>query len=119
MAGRSLNEVIIDLEHQHSAKEDFIAPARGMRMQEDGATFEIKHLKTGEKKKFESSRVLHNQISSALKIPGKYYELMRNEKPELLSRNINTWFADMEGSYMVRSFQYPNESIGRAMLSTQ
>lgn len=119
MAGRSLNEVIIDLEHQHSAKEDFIAPARGMRMQEDGTTFEINHLKTGEKKQFESSKVLHNQIGAALKIPGKYYELMRNEKPELLSRNINTWFADMEGSYMVRSFQYPDESIGRAMLSTQ
>ena len=50
--GRSLNEVIKELERQHSAKADFIAPARGMRMQDDGSTFEISNVKTKERQEF-------------------------------------------------------------------
>lgn len=119
MAGRSLNDVVIDLERQHVAKEDYIAPARGMRIWEDGSTFEINHLVTGEKKTFQSSQILHNQIGAALNIPGRYYELMRQEKPELLAQNVNAWFADKSNSYMIRSFQFPEKSVGRAMLSTQ
>ena len=119
--GRSLNEVIVDLEKQSEAKADFIAPARGMRMQEDGNTFEINHLGSKEKMSFNATNVLHRQIGSALNIPAKYYDLMKEEKPELLAQNINTWFKDMEKDkkYMVRTFQYPEESIGRAMLSPQ
>lgn len=119
MIGRSLNEVIVELEKQDKAKADYIAPARGMRMHDDGQTFEINHLKTGESQLFDSSTILHRQIGSALNIPAKYYELMREEKPDLLARNINSWFADLDGKYMVRSFQYSDQSVGRALLSTQ
>lgn len=119
MAGRSLQQVITELEIQQKAKMDFIAPARGMRMREDGATFEINHLKTGEQQVFNSSSILHKQIGSALNIPAKYYELMRQEKPELLSRNINSWFSDMDNSFMVRSFAFSDMNVGRALLSTQ
>ena len=34
-AGRSLNVVIQELQKQSEVKADFIAPARGLRMQED------------------------------------------------------------------------------------
>ncbi len=119
--GRSLNDVIIELQRQSEAKADFIAPARGMKMQDDGNTFEINNLKTRDRRTFDSTKVLHRQIGAALNIPAKYYDLMQEEKPELLARNVNTWFKDMnEGiTYMVRSFQYPDESIGRALLSAQ
>ena len=119
--GRSLNAVIVDLEKQSEAKADFIAPAKGMRMQEDGNTFEINHLRSKEKISFNSTKVLHRQIGSALNIPAKYYDLMQEQKPELLAKNVNTWFMDMnpDSNYMVRSFQYPEESIGRALLSPQ
>ena len=117
--GRNLNDVIIELEKQNTAKEDYIAPARGMRMWDDGNTFEINHLKSKEKMSFKSTKVLHRQIGNALNIPAKYYDLMQEQKPELLARNVNTWFMDMkpESSFMLRSFQYPDESIGRALLS--
>ncbi|MCF0129946.1 MAG: DUF932 domain-containing protein [Pseudobutyrivibrio sp.] len=119
MAGRTLQEVVLELESQNRAKADFIAPAKGMRLREDGSTFEINHLMTGEQQAFNASTILHKQIGAALNIPAKYYNLMREEKPELLSHNINSWFADMNNSFMVRSFMYPEESIGRALLSTQ
>lgn len=117
--GRSLNDVIIDLEKQHNAKVDYIAPTSGMRMQEDGQTFEINHPKTGMRQQFESSKVLHRQIGSTLKIPAKYYDLMQEEKPELLANNINSWFKDRDDNMMLRAFEYPEENIGRALLSSQ
>ena len=64
--GRNLNDVIIELEKQNTAKEDYIAPARGMRMWDDGNTFEINHLKSKEKMSFKSTKVLHRQIGNAL-----------------------------------------------------
>ena len=118
-AGRSLSDVIIELQKQGEAKADYIAPARGMRMLNDGNTFEINHLRNKDTIEFNSSKVLHRQIGSALNIPAKYYDLMQKEKPELLANNINSWFMDKQGSYMVRSFQYPDVSVGRALLSTQ
>ncbi len=117
--GRSLNEVITDLQLQNEVKADYIAPAAGMRMQEDGRTFEINHLTTKEKMVFGSSEVLHRQIGSVLNIPFRYYDMMRKQKPELLSKNINAWFGDMDSNLMVRSFQYPEGGIGRALLSAQ
>lgn len=34
--GRSLNELIVELERQHNAKADFIAPASGTKFEELG-----------------------------------------------------------------------------------
>lgn len=119
--GRDLSEVIKELQRQSDAKADYIAPARGMRMQEEGNTFEINHLKSKEQLSFDSSTVLHRQIGQALSIPANYYDLMKEKKPELLSRNINAWFADLRGSFMIRSFQYPDLSkygLSNAVTST-
>ena len=42
--GRNLREVLVELNRQNQAKQDFISPAQGMRLREDGQTFEINHL---------------------------------------------------------------------------
>ena len=44
--GRNLQEVLVELNRQNQAKQDFISPAQGMRLREDGQTFEINHLTT-------------------------------------------------------------------------
>lgn len=36
---------MVVLNRQNQAKPDFISPAQGMRLREDGQTFEINHLK--------------------------------------------------------------------------
>lgn len=41
---RDLQEVLVELNRQNQAKQDFISPAQGMRLREDGHTFEINHL---------------------------------------------------------------------------
>ena len=42
--GRNLQEVLVELNRQNQAKQDFISPAQGMRLREDGHTFEINHI---------------------------------------------------------------------------
>ena len=44
--GRNLQEVLVELNRQNQAKQDFISPAQGMHLREDGHTFEINHLTT-------------------------------------------------------------------------
>ena len=36
--GRNLQEVLVELNRQNKAKQDFISPAQGMRLREDGRT---------------------------------------------------------------------------------
>lgn len=115
--GRNLQEVLVELNRQNKAKQDFISPAQGMRLREDGHTFEINHLTTNQQEVFGTTSLFHRQVASALGIPAKYYDLMQAQKPELLAENVNSWFADKPGSYMVRSMDYGAGQVARALLS--
>lgn len=88
-AGRSLQEVMMELDRQNRAKKDYIGPAQGMRMRDDGRTFEINHLVSGEQEVFGTTQLFHRQVASALGIPAKYYDMMAAQKPELLAENVN------------------------------
>ena len=115
--GRNLQEVLVELDRQNKAKQDFIAPAPGMRLWEDGHTFELNHLTTDQQMTFGTTALFHRQVASALGIPAKYYDLMQSQKPELLAENVNAWFADKTSSYMVRSMDYGAGQVARALLS--
>ena len=88
--GRALSEVLTELQRQNAAKQDFIGPVQAFTLRPDGST---------------------------LGIPAKYYDQMRKLKPELLAENVNAWFADREQSYMIRSMDYGNGRMARALLS--
>jgi len=115
--GRQLNEVMAELVRQNEAKRDFISPAAGMRLQDDGRTFEISHATTNQQEVFGTTGLFHRQVASALGIPAKYYDLMQSQKPGLLAQNVNTWLADRDASYMVRSMDYGAGRVARALLS--
>ena len=93
---RNLQEVLVELDRQNKAKQDFISPAQGMRLREDGHTFELNHLTTDRQMTFGTTSLFHRQVASALGIPAKYYDLMQSQKPELLAENVNAWFADSD-----------------------
>lgn len=107
----------MELDRQNKAKQDFISPAQGMRLREDGHTFELNHLTTDRQMTFGTTSLFHRQVASALGIPVKYYDLMQSKKPELLAENVNAWFADRTSSYMVRSMDYGSGQVARALLS--
>ncbi len=108
-----MQEVLVELNRQNKAKQDFISPAQGMRLREDGHTFEINHLTTSQQEVFGTTSLFHRQVASALGIPAKYYDLMQSQKPELLAENVNAWFADKPSSYMVRSMDYGSGQVLR------
>ena len=83
----------------------------------DGSTFEIVHTNSGAQEVFGTTDLFHRQIGSTLGIPAKYYDQMRKLKPDLLAENVNAWFADREQSYMIRSMDYGNGRMARALLS--
>ena len=96
--GRDLMDVLIELDNQNKLKRDFIAPAGKLRLLDDGETFEM-----GGKENFSTTSLFHRQLGSALGIPAKYYDLMKDEKPELLANNVNTWLSGRPNNYMVRA----------------
>ena len=100
-AGRSLQEVLMELEHQNKAKKDYIAPAQGMKLERDGRTFLM-----GTQTPFATIPLFHRQLASALSIPMKYYDLMQKEKPELLAENVNAWLGTRQNNYMVHSMDH-------------
>ena len=115
--GRALSEVLTELQRQNAAKQDFIGPAQAFTLRPDGSTFEIVHTNSGAQEVFGTTDLFHRQIGSTLGIPAKYYDQMRKLKPELLAENVNAWFADREQSYMIRSMDYGNGRVARALLS--
>mgnify|MGYP000896431936 CR=1 FL=1 len=63
-----MQEVLVELNRQNQAKQDFISPAQGMRLREDGHTFEINHLTTSQQEVFGTTSLFHRQVASALGI---------------------------------------------------
>ena len=105
--GRSLSEVLMELQRQNAEKKDFISPSSALMLREDGRT-----LGMGDNE-FATTDLFHRQVASSLSIPAKYYDLMQAQKPELLAENVNAWFSDRDQNYMVRSLG----GVARALLS--
>jgi len=110
--GRSLPEVLTELQRQNAAKQDYIGAAEAFRLDEDGSTFNI-----GTDHSFGTTQLFHRQVASALGIPAKYYDMMQKQKPNLLADNVNAWFSDKGSSYMVRTLDYGSGQVARALLS--
>ena len=115
--GRALPEVLTELKRQNEAKKDFISPAQAFHLEPDGRTFNLTHLASGQQEVFGTTDLFHRQVGSTLNIPAKYYDAMRTQKPELLAANVNAWFGDRDQSYMIRSMDYGNGRVARALLS--
>ena len=49
------------------------------------------------------TELAHRQMAARLKIPFKYYEMMRTEQPALLDTNVNTWLHEQPENRMVRT----------------
>ena len=105
--GRSLGEVLQELQRQQAEKRDYISPSVSLSLCPDGHTLNMGERELG------TTDLFHRQVASSLNIPAKYYDLMQAEKPALLAENVNAWFSDRDQNYMVRSLS----GIARALLS--
>ena len=51
--------------------------------------------------------IAHRQIGTHLRIPAAYYDRMREERPDLLAYNANTWFKQENSQRMLRTWTAP------------
>lgn len=95
----NLTDLASELTRRENAKRDFIAPNSKMRMM---PTADISL--EGAENFYGVTSHAHGQFASHLDIPKKYYDRMREEKPELLADNVNAWL-DANGTQrrMVRT----------------
>ena len=89
-AGKTLQELAIELDRQQTAKKDLIVYMGALSM-EAGDTSLSLHVKATAVCGIND--IAHRQIGQALKIPAPYYDRMRAEYPELLAQNVNGWFS--------------------------
>lgn len=59
--------------------------------------------------------IAHDQIGTHTGIPAKYYDRMKEEHPELLARNVNTWLR--EGDKTAKRLVRTMDGTARAFLS--
>lgn len=108
--GISLQDLAIKLEANRDAKKDFIADTRTARVVFADGKFNIDMQGQGA---FPLQAHPLRQIGEHTGIPAKYMERMRDDNPELLTTNVNSWFNQKPANRMVRTLR----GEGRAFLS--
>lgn len=105
--GQSLADIAAELERQSTARKDFIAPQGRVKAEvlideeNDGRPDVVLDV-NGQLMQVRDHA--HVQLSDVLKIPTKYYRRMKDETPELLANNINTWLQkDPDNKRMLRT----------------
>ena len=100
LKGISLVELAKKIEANRDLKQDFIAPTEQLNMVVHEDKKVALNLPVGS---YPIMPLAHDQIAARVDIPKKYYERMRNEAPELLANNVNTWFRKNPEKRMVRT----------------
>ena len=111
--GRTLTEMAVELDRQRSAKKDYLIDTRSLVIDPANNGFQLTLQGEGQNIILGVNEVAHEQIGSYTGIPARYYDKMRNENPELLATNVNSWFQKDPDVRMVRSL----DGTARAFLS--
>ena len=103
--GKTLVDFAQEIQNQMNAKKDYIVDTRRMTFDigTDGAMLSLFNDKNNMTTILGVNEIAHDQIGAKLGIPGGYYDKMREENPELLAQNVNSWFQKNPKQYMVRS----------------
>lgn len=106
-----------ELERQKKERYDIVAPSDQLIVSYDLGTnkvmIDVPDLKGGSRT-YGITPYAHRQICTKTKIPVKYYEIMKEKKPDLLVKNVNAWLPDKE-KRMVRVL----DGNVRALLSSR
>lgn len=99
--GISIVDLAKKIEGNRGLKRDMIVQASKteMTVQDDGATA----LQVDGGEAYPINELAHDQLGQYLKVPAPYYDRMRQQAPDLLARNINTWLARSEDRRMART----------------
>ncbi|HET9644725.1 MAG TPA: DUF932 domain-containing protein [Burkholderiaceae bacterium] len=102
--GRTLVDLAHELTRQLKAKQDMIVPSPLMRFSTDtGGTSRVTVETADGATRFGITELARRQLAEKLGIPYPYFERMREQQPDLLDRNVNTWLHDDNDRRLVRT----------------
>lgn len=123
-AGLNLTQLAQELDRQNNAKRDFLVdtreltalPVQAGTVEEPTTEIEL-HLPNGVGE-FPVRGVAHRQLGDHLKMPAKFYDLLRAEHSTLLAHNLNTLLRERPARRMVRALDFGDgDRFARAFLS--
>ena len=113
-AGKTLQELAIELDRQQAVKKDMIVDMGALSMDTSEAGLALQVTGGNMAAQYGINDIAHRQIGQTLKIPALYYDRMRAEYPELLAQNVNGWFSRTpDTKRMLRTM----DGTARALLS--
>lgn len=89
--GRTLQELGLELQRQRSVRKDYVADSRSLSFATEEGDSKISMAMGAKLLEFGVNPLAHQQISTRLGIPLKYYQRMQKETPALLDANVNNW----------------------------
>ena len=93
-SGVSLQQMLTEVKRQSESKEDYLIAPNRLRMESYGKEMFL-HLSddsgTELIEPMTITGIAHRQIGTHLRIPAAYYDRMREERPDLLAYNANTF----------------------------
>lgn len=110
--GKSLVDLAQELEARKTQKVDFIAPTSQIELgvETRGANgrkeivLNVPTPAANVQSTYDIRPLAHDQIGAFTEVPGKYYDRMLRDEPELLVSNVNTWLhRDQKSKRMVRT----------------
>ena len=117
-SGVTLQQMLTEVKRQSESKEDYLIAPNRLRMESYGKEMFL-HLSddsgTELIEPMTITGIAHRQIGTHLRIPAAYYDRMREERPDLLAYNANTWFKQETSQRMLRTL----DGSARAYLSNR
>ncbi len=105
-SGVTLQQMLTEVKRQSESKEDYLIAPNRLRMESYGKEMFL-HLSddsgTELIEPMTITSIAHRQIGTHLRIPAAYYDRMREERPDLLAYNANTWFKQESSQRMLRT----------------
>jgi len=92
-AGKTLQELAIELDRQQAVKKDMIVDMGALSMDTGDTGLALQVTGGSTAAEYGINDIAHRQIGQVLKIPALYYDRMKAEYPELLAQNVNSWFS--------------------------
>ncbi len=99
-AGLTIEALAAEILRQKDAKEDYIVDTKCLHMEPCGEDVILRVLDENREDRIEPLDIgdnAHRQIGTHLSIPAKYYAKMKEENPELLCNNVNSWMQKTAG----------------------
>ena len=100
--GRTLEELGTELQRQRNARQDFVADSRTLTFATEDGSSRLSMSMGGKLLDFGVNPLAHQQISTRLGIPLRYYQRMQKEAPALLDSNVNNWLQQTRDRRMLR-----------------